>query len=85
MGNIFSTTSLLLATWVLYSGQNPFLGFHDGKFTFADGEFTIQFLIGGYHDVDPSVHLHKFEKCRAQLVLARRGADFHPMGRRRNV
>jgi hypothetical protein len=72
MENLFSTTSLLLASWVLYSGQNPFIAFRDGKFIFADGEHTVQFLIAGYHDVDPSANIHKFEKCRAQLVLERR-------------
>lgn len=72
MENLFSTTSLLLASWVLYSGKNPFVAFRDGKFWFADGEHTVQFLIAGYHDADPRANIHQFEKCRAQLVLERR-------------
>jgi hypothetical protein len=70
--NLFSTTSLLLASWVLYSKQNPFVGYRDGKFWFADGEHTVQFIINGYHDVDPRANIHEFEKCRNRLLVERR-------------
>jgi hypothetical protein len=73
--NLYSSSSLLLSTWILHSKQNPFLGYHDGKFWFADGEHTIQFLISGYHDVNPAANIHEFEKCRAELVVARRKAS----------
>jgi hypothetical protein len=68
----FSTPSLLLASWILYGERNEFLGYRNGKFWFDDSENTIQFLISGYHGVDPRVNLHKFEKCRASLLTERR-------------
>ncbi len=72
MSKVFSTSSLLMASWVLYWGKNPFLGYRDGKFHFADGESTIQFLIAGYHDADPQANIHKFEKCKTFLITERR-------------
>ena len=68
MDNPYGTTSLLLASWIRYSQHNPYLGFHDGKFWFADGEHVIQFLINGYHDVDPRANIHQFEKIRSALL-----------------
>jgi hypothetical protein len=68
MNNPFSTPSLLLASWILYSEQNKFLGYRDGKFWFDDNASTIQFLINGYHGVDPRVNLHKFEKVKNSLL-----------------
>jgi hypothetical protein len=66
--NPYGTTSLLLASWIQYSKRNPYLGYHDGKFWFVDGEHLIQFLIGGYHGLDPQVGLHEFEKVRSALL-----------------
>jgi hypothetical protein len=68
MENIYATTSCLLAAWIRYADQNPYLGFHDGKFQFADGEHTIQFLISGYHSVNPAANIHQFEKISSALL-----------------
>ena len=72
---VHSTPSLLLATWIAYSEQNRFIGFSDGKFHFDDSGQTIQFLIAGYHDVDPRANIHKFEKCRSFLMATKRRSE----------
>ena len=72
--NIFSTASLLLASWIHYSERNRYLGYADGKFHFADGEHTIQFLINGFHGVNPQVDLKKYESARGFLVRDRQNS-----------
>jgi hypothetical protein len=74
VSNIFSTTSLLLASIIEYSQRNKYLGYHDGKFCFDDSESTVQFLIGGFHNVNFSVNLKRYEKARGYLVHNRRKA-----------
>lgn len=66
--NPFSTPSTLLASWILFSERNPYLGYRDGRFWFDDPEFLIQFLIGGYHDINPQANIHRFERCKSQLI-----------------
>jgi len=72
---IFSTSSLLLSSWIHYSERNRYLGYRDGKFHFADGDDLIQFLIAGFHDINPQVDLLRYERVRGYLVDSRKKAS----------
>jgi len=75
----FSTTSLLMASWLCYS-QYDSLNYlrYDPKTRlhwFHDPESLIQFIVEGYHALDPRVELHRFEKVRARLLREKNRAD----------
>lgn len=72
--NIYKTSSLLLASLIELYDLNPYIGYHEGQYCFANGQNTVELIIAGSHDPNLAVNHKKYEKARGRLVFSRRKA-----------